>query len=400
MTATPSSNHAAVYRLREVAAEYARSVPTDAFHWEAWHALSEAGLWRLPVPREEGGAGLTWTAFTEAFEAIVATLRSIGFAMVVANQATLIRALLKHGSAAQRASFLPRLLAGTPAATAISEKHTGTEIRALQTALSVHEEGFLLDGHKYNISQAPTAGIILVAAQLIDGERATTALVLLDGGRPGVTRSAPRDTLGVRDLPIGDLAFEGVPIAANQLLGPPAQGLHRLMDIASMNRAYFGLLCANVVMPFLDDAMRYASERKALDAAIDTHQHVQRRLVDIRIGAESTRWTARAALDQLVAGDPAALANCSVAKLVGARELARSALDLLALHGSDGYRRGPLASFVADALAMTSAGGTEEMHRRNIFAQMQRQAAATLEKPAVPAAPSAHPLISRSPEPA
>ncbi|CAH2810773.1 MAG: hypothetical protein CBCREVIR_2805 [Candidatus Burkholderia crenata] len=57
------------------------STPADSFHWEAWRALSEAGLWRLPVGREDGGRGQSWKAFTDAFEAVVSTLRSVGFAM-------------------------------------------------------------------------------------------------------------------------------------------------------------------------------------------------------------------------------------------------------------------------------------------------------------------------------
>ncbi len=142
-----------------------------------------------------------------------------------------------------------------------------------------------------------------------------------------------------------------------------------------MNRALFGLLCADLVQPFLDDAIAYAGARSVLGVTLDSHQHVQRRLVEIRVGAERSRWMALAALGQLCAGDPSALANCSIAKLGAARDLTQTALHRLAIHGSDGYRHGPLASFVADALAMGSAGGTEEMHSRNIFAQMQRRAA-------------------------
>lgn len=173
------------------------------------------------------------------------------------------------------------------------------------------------------------------------------------------------------------MTFDGVPVGTDDLLCTPKDGLRALMDIASMNRALFGLLCADVVGPFLDDALAYVGERGALGVTLDKHQHVQRRLVDIHVGAERSRWMALAALDQLRAGDPSALASCSIAKLGGARDLTQAALHLLAIYGSDGYRRGPLATFVADALAMGTAGGTEEMHARNIFSQMQRRATAS-----------------------
>lgn len=393
---TTTDQHDIASLFRDIASSHVRPDAADTFHWHAWRALTDAGLWRLPVPVALGGAGKGWSAFTAAFEAIVSTLGSIGFAMALANQATLIRALLAHGTVAQRDTFLPRLLAGAPGATAISERGTGTEVRALQTTLRTHANGYRLDGHKYNISHAPDAALILVAAHCIDDGKARTALALLDPLTAGVTRTPPQATMGVRDLPVGDLEFDNVTIDRESVLGSPADGLARLMDIASMNRAYFGLLCADVVQPFLADALLYMRSRKTLDVALDSHQYVQRRLVDIRVGAERSRWMALAALDQLLAGHPSALANCSIAKLGAARDLSQAALDLLALHGSDGYRCGRLASFVADALAMGSAGGTEEMHRRNIFAQMQRHA--TIRVPAATAA-SATTAIAASPAP-
>ncbi|PMS20837.1 acyl-CoA dehydrogenase [Trinickia dabaoshanensis] len=364
-------------KFRGIAESFRHDASAGTFAWDAWQAVSDAGLWRLPVPENLGGDGGTWSEFVDAFEAIVSTLRSVGFAMALANQATLIRAVLAHGSPAQLDRHLPRLMAGAVGATAISEKGTGTEVRALETRLTREGNDYRLDGHKYNISHAPEARLVLVVASCTSGDKPATALVLLDPTREGVSRTAPQETFGVADLPIGDITLANVRIGEHDLLGEPAAGLRLLMDIASMNRALFGLLCADVVRPFLTDALQYVGSRATLGTTLDKHQHVQRRLVEIEIGVQRTRWMALAALDQLLSHHPAALANCSIAKLGGARDLAQAALHLLAIHGSDGYRRGALATFVADALAMGSAGGTEEMHSRNIFGQMQRAAATT-----------------------
>ncbi|THJ50665.1 acyl-CoA dehydrogenase family protein [Burkholderia sp. LS-044] len=374
--ATPDQRAAAA-TYRAVALRHFASSPRRGFDWATWRALSEAGLWRTLVAGRDAGADASLNVFIAAFEAIVTATRSVGFAMALANQATVIRALLLHGTPAQRDRFLPALTSGAVAATAISEKGTGTEIRALQSRVTLDGQDCRLDGHKYNISHAPDAALILVAASATQDGRPGTALVLLDPQRAGVTRTAPQETLGVADLPIGDMTFDGVPVGTDDLLCTPKDGLRVLMDIASMNRALFGLLCADVVGPFLADALAYVGERGALGVTLDKHQHVQRRLVDIHVGAERSRWMALAALDQLRAGDPSALASCSIAKLGGARDLTQAALHLLAIYGSDGYRRGPLATFVADALAMGTAGGTEEMHARNIFSQMQRRATAS-----------------------
>ncbi|QPQ88900.1 acyl-CoA dehydrogenase family protein (plasmid) [Burkholderia gladioli] len=374
--ATPDQR-AATATYRAIALRHFAPSPRCGFDWATWRALSEAGLWRTLAAGRDAGADASLNVFIAAFEAIVTATRSVGFAMALANQATVIRALLLHGTPEQHDRFLPALTSGAVAATAISEKGTGTEIRALQSRVTRDGQDGRLDGHKYNISHAPDAALILVAASATHDGRPGTALVLLDPQRAGVTRTAPQETLGVADLPIGDMTFDGVPVGTDDLLCTPKDGSCVLMDIASMNRALFGLLCADVVGPFLEDALAYVGERGALGVTLDKHQHVQRRLVDIHVGAERSRWMALAALDQLRAGNPSALASCSIAKLGGARDLTQAALHLLAIYGSDGYRRGPLATFVADALAMGTAGGTEEMHARNIFSQMQRRATAS-----------------------
>ncbi|HEV3104638.1 MAG TPA: acyl-CoA dehydrogenase family protein [Trinickia sp.] len=381
---------------RDIGLRHVRQPLREGFDWNAWRAISDAGLWRLAVPRELGGAGGSWLDFAAAFEALAGTMRSIGFAMATANQAALIHALVTYGTREQHDSVLARLMAGEAGATAISERGTGTEIRALQTALTENAHGYRLNGNKYNISLGPQAALLLVAARhddsaRSDSERSTIALVLVDTTLPGVARSEPQSTLGVRDLPVGELNFEAVPITHESLLGAPRDGGKALQRIASMNRACFGLLCADVVQPFLTDALAYAGARTILDVPIDTHQHVQRRLVDIRMRAERSRWMALAALAQLLDAHPAALENCSIAKLAAAHDLMCSAIDLLALHGSNGYRSGTVSTFAADALAMVSAGGTEEMHRRNIFAQMQRRLDGGKRKPAHAPQPTSTP---------
>ena len=128
--------------------------------------------------------------------------------------------------------------------------------------------------------------------------------------------------------------------------------------------------------PFLDEALQYAGARHSFQEAIVEHQYVQRRLTDIRIGMERSRWTALAAVGKLINEEPDALLACSVAKLVGSEDLIRSALDLVRLYGSRGYHEGPVARLMRDALGFASVGGTEEMHRKNIFNQMTRPAQA------------------------
>ncbi|MFP3616946.1 acyl-CoA dehydrogenase family protein, partial [Paraburkholderia sp. SIMBA_050] len=82
---------------------------------------------------------------------------------------------------------------------------------------------------------------------------------------------------------------------------------------------YYGLVAAQVTVPYLRDAIGYCRNRRSFDSTIDAHQYVQRRLVDLQIGIERGTWLARGALAQLLTNHPQALMTCSIAKLVGAQ---------------------------------------------------------------------------------
>ena len=362
-------------RYAAIGAEIAAGADARAegFDFDGWHRLREAGLWRLIVPGADHAQG-DWWAFTAALDGLTSTIGAPELALSVIAQAGMVRGLARHGSEAQRDRYYGAILRGEISATGIAEPGTGTDVRSVQSTLTAVAGGYVLDGGKYNIAHAPIMDFALIVCRLADGERNGVALALIDRDSPGLRAGLVDDKLGNRNLPTGALHFDAVPVAASQLLGAPGRGLATLIDTISLGRLYYGLAAANLIAPHLDEAMRYAAGRTSFDSSIDQHQHVQRRLVDIRVGMERSRWLALGALSQLLDGRPEALMSCSIAKLVGSDDLIASATSLVKLYGSLGYHNGRVAGLLRDALGFASVGGTEEMHRKNIFNQMQRLA--------------------------
>lgn len=363
-----------------------------AFDTETWRLLGEAGLWRLIVPKEHGGDGAGWWAFTAALEGLAASGRAPGLLLSVIAQAGLVRALERHGTSAQRVRFFPRLLAGELGATGIADPDTGTDVRSTSTLLTAQaNETFRLDGAKYNIAHAPECGFMLVVCKLAGEGREGISLVLIDADLPGIRVGAPDAKLGNHDLPTSWITFDDVRLDYGHLLGEAGRGLRNLIDIVSLGRIYYGLVAAWCLEPMLARAVDYATDRETFGVPILDHQHVQRRLVDIRIGMEAARWTSYAALDRLLRGEDEAVMLCSVAKILGADSAVAGALHLLRLYGSKGYQAGEVSDFLRDALAFCSVGGTDEMHRRNIVNQMTR----LHRRAEVPAARSTVPPLLR-----
>lgn len=344
----------------------------EGFDFEGWRRLREEGLWHLIVKPQTPESGGDWWAFTAALEGLASTIRTPELLLSVIAQAGLVRALQRHGSPYQQDHYLPAIMRGDLSATCIAEPSTGTDVRSIETSLSEAGDGYRLNGGKFNIAHAPIMDFALVVCKLAGKESSNIALVLVDQDTPGIVSAQVDDKLGNRNLPTGALRFDDVPVARRQVLGQVGKGLSTLIDIISLGRIYYGLVAANLVAPYLDDATRYASSRTSFHSSIDNHQYVQKRLVDIRIGMERSRWLAYGALTQFLGEQPEGLMMCSIAKLVGADDLISSATSLIKLHGSIGYHNGAIGELMKNALGFASVGGTEEMHRKNIFNQIQR----------------------------
>ncbi|MGX9781899.1 acyl-CoA dehydrogenase family protein [Janthinobacterium lividum] len=345
----------------------------EGFDFDGWQRLRDAGLWRMIVPGSDHATG-DWWRFTAALDGLSSTIGAPELLLSVIAQAGMVRGLERHGTEGQRDRYFGAILRGDVSATGIAEPGTGTDVRSIQSTLRATADGYVLNGGKYNIAHAPIMDFALIVCRLADKDEHNIALALVDRGTPGLRAGLLDDKLGNRNLPTGALHFEDVAVRPSQLLGAPGRGLATLIDTISLGRLYYGLAAANLIAPYLDEAMRYAASRSSFNSSIDNHQYVQRRLVDIRIGMERSRWLAFGALSQLLAGQREGLMSCSIAKLVGSEDLINSATSLVKLYGSLGYHNGRVAELMKNALAFASVGGTEEMHRKNIFNQMQRLA--------------------------
>ncbi|WAH60831.1 acyl-CoA dehydrogenase family protein [Pseudomonas silvicola] len=365
---------AVIERYRNLGAELAaaRSGAPEGFDYAGWQRVTESGLWKLVIPQAYGGQGEDWWAFTAALEGLATSIRTPELLLSVIAQAGMVRAMMLYGSEEQKDRYLTAILNGAISATGIAEPGTGTDVRSIATQITAEGDGYRLVGSKYNIAHAPIADFTLVVTKVAGAEKQNIALVLIDKDTPGLTRGEPDSKLGNRNLPTGALFFDNVPVPATQVLGQVGKGLQQLINIISLGRAYYGLVAVNLPTPFIGEALEYAANRQSFKSAIDTHQYVQKRLVDLTIGMERNRWMVYAALHQLLTNDPQALLSCSIAKLGAAQDFIDSALSLLKLYGSLGYHEGPVSQLVKDALGFAAVGGTEEMHQKNIFNQILR----------------------------
>jgi alkylation response protein AidB-like acyl-CoA dehydrogenase len=356
--------------LRETYADFGRCVvqPNADTHYdletldvESWHALADAGFWRIPVAERFGGQGYGWNDFAVALEGLASGTGDLGFLLSVIAHAGLLRAVAEFGSPSQQARLLPALTGGAVGATAITEATGGSDVAAVRSHAVRTNDGYRLTGEKQHITNAPVADVVLLLGRIPELGRRDITIFLVETSQEGVLRLPAEHLFGLRTSPTGTLTVKDVELPADAVLGQEGAGLSLLYNVISFDRVLYGLIAAAYLQPLLDVALDYATGRRAFGARLVDHEYIQ-----------VSREVSRSALDALVRGRDDASLRCSVAKFVGSESLVSATRNLMCVLGHHGYVDGLASRCTRDALGTLIAGGTTEMQRKNIFNQMLR----------------------------
>ena len=330
---------------------------------EAIRAAAAAGLAGLLVPADQGGAGLRVAATARVMEELAAACMAFAFALVVHNN--LAGAIARLGSPAQRARYLPDMLAGRRiGAFLLTEPGAGSDAAAIATRATRDGGGWRISGQKAWISNAAHAEILSVYAQTEPGAGARgIACFLVEADRPGVTREPAYRLLGGHALGTGGFRFEGCPASDDDLLLPPGEGFRGAMAGIDTARVVVGAMCCGMLRAGLDAALDYTAARSAFGRPLAEFQGLQWMLADAATDLEAARlltWRAAALLD---AGSDATLAAAHAKKFATRAALARLA-DCMQAMGAAGLRADadrPLARHLASAKIAQYLDGTTEI---------------------------------------
>jgi alkylation response protein AidB-like acyl-CoA dehydrogenase len=176
--------------------------------------------------------------------------------------------------------------------------------------------------------------------------------------------------LGNGSSPTGPISFDGAMLGPGDILGEPGQGLTLTYDTITLDRLLYGVVGSAYIEGLLEETIAFAQRRTAFRQPIADFQYVQRRITNMKLAVETTRWISYAALDRMVGEHRDASMMSSAAKLTGSESLAAAALDAMQIFGHAGYEEGEISRAVRDTLGTLIAGGTSDIQRKNIFTQL------------------------------
>lgn len=366
-------------QVREVARSFANDVirpvaeeldREERFPREIYEQMAELGLFGICVPEGLGGPGFDTVTYALVMEEL-----SRGYASV-ADQCGLVELvstlLVQHGTDEQKNEWLSEILATRKlVAYCITEPEAGTDVSGIRTSATREGDGWVLNGNKIWIHNAPVAdvGFVLARTDKEAGHRGMS-IFIVDLNQAGIERGPKEHKMGQRASQVGALVFDNVRLPSNALLGVEGRGFHMMMSVLDKGRVGIGALAVGIGQAGLEAAVEYAAQRKQFKKPIAEFQGVQWLLADIAKDVEAARLLVHSAAYKIDTGADATKA-CSMAKcFAGDMAVARSA-DALQVFGGSGYIRGfEVERLYRDAKITQIYEGTNQIQRMIIAREL------------------------------
>ena len=325
--------------------------------------LGDQGFLGINKPAEFGGQGLDYTYAVIAAEAL-GHAHCMGVPLAIGVQTDMATpALARFGSDELRREFLAPAIAGDRVASiGVSEPGAGSDVAAIRTTARADGDDYVIDGQKMWITNSTQADWGCLLCNTGDGpahKNKTLICVPLD--RPGVTRGAALDKLGMRSSDTAPLFFDGVRVPRRFRIGEEGQGFVYQMTQFQEERLWAGAASLVTMERAIADCVAYTGARPAFGGTVLDNQYVHFRLAELQTEIELLRALVyRAAADYAGGADVTTLA--SMAKLKVGR-LQRIVADAcLQFYGGMGYvNENPISRFYRDGRLASIGGGADEI---------------------------------------
>jgi alkylation response protein AidB-like acyl-CoA dehydrogenase len=343
------------------------------FSLPAWRSSAEQGVLGLCVPAEHGGLAAGARCAAEVMAAIgEETLRNDLLFSMSAHMWACQQPLVQFGTAEQKRRYLPALVSGEViGAHAASELDAGSDVMAIGTTASRAAGGWVIDGSKTLITNAPVAGLFVVLARTSAGPGfAGLSAFLVARDTPGLSVAPMLAKLGLDGSPMSGVTLSGCEVPEDACLGGPGAGFAVLSHTMTYERALILAPAVGVMAGALRKAVEYARSRHQFGRPIGAFDAVRRRIVRMRLALETSRdmlfKSAQALDDGTLTGEAAALTKLHVSESYNV--FAGELLDVFGGHGF--LERTGVEHILRDAVGSRSYSGTADIQIRVIADSM------------------------------
>jgi alkylation response protein AidB-like acyl-CoA dehydrogenase len=339
---------------------------TKSFPYEIVRGLGALNLMGIPFPEEYGGGGGDTLAYALTVEELTRVDSSVAITLC-AHTSLGTQPIYLFGDEPQKREWLPKLCSGEVlGAFGLTEPEAGSDAGNTRTRARLQEGEWVIDGAKQFITNAGTdiSGVVCITAVSGDGEGPKEiSNLIVPNGTPGYEQGEPYRKMGWNASDTRPLTFTDCRVPEANLLGPRGAGFKQFLHILDIGRIGVAAMGVGLAQGALDEALKYAKERRAFGQPISKFQAIQSKLADMATEIAAARLLVYKAALEKDAGRNFTL-TAAQAKLKTGRLAVRCAEEAVQIHGGYGFiEEYPVCRFYRDAKILTIGEGTDEVQQ-------------------------------------
>ena len=351
---------------RELTSEILDEVEASGvFPQEILDKMAKAGFFGVKIPREYGGQGADYLAYAIMIEEIA---RVSPVASLYANSPNSLGGgpILLSGTPEQLEKYLRPCVTGEKIlAFGLTEPGAGSDAGGMTTTAVEDGDSYILNGRKCFITMAPLADYTVVYAKTNPekGTKGITAFIV-DMKLPGVSCGKPEHKMGLIGCATSDIILEDVRVSKADVLGEVDRGFINAMKTLDGGRLGVAAQSIGVAQGCLDEAIKYAKERKQFGRPIAKFQAISFMIADMATKLAAAKELVYNAAILKDKNDPQAGMYCSMAKYFASETCNEIAGKAIQIHGGYGFTKDyKVERFYRDCRVFTIYEGTSQVQQ-------------------------------------
>lgn len=350
---------------------------THEYPWPIIKKAQELGLTTMNVPEKYSGLGLSM--FEECLVGEELAWGCSGVSTAIGVNGLGMLPILIAGSEEQKTEYGGRMGNGQLCAYCVTEPEAGSDVAGLKTVAVKNGDHYILNGSKTFITGATNANFYTVLAYTTpelqsDPRKRYGGMTFFVVHRdwPGVSVGKPFEKMGQHASDTAEVIFDNVKVPESYRLSAEGSGFMTAMKVFDFSRPSVAAGAVGVAQRALDEAIKYAKERKTMGKPIWEHQAIGHMIADMAMEVEAARmlvWRAAWSVDSGERNTTAA----AYAKAYAADMAMRVTTNAVQVFGGYGYMSEyPVEKLMRDVKIYQIYEGTSQIQRNIIVRELFR----------------------------
>ncbi|MFJ8263113.1 acyl-CoA dehydrogenase [Rummeliibacillus sp. NPDC094406] len=326
--------------------------------------MGELGLMGITAPAKYGGSEMDFTSYIIAINELSKVSAVIGVILSV-HTSVGTNPILYFGNEEQKKRYVPKLASGEYlGAFCLTEPSSGSDAGSLKTRAVKAGDDYELNGSKVFITNGGEADVYIVFASTnpSKGVRGISAFIV-EKDTPGLIVGKDEKKMGLHGSRTVQLTFDQMKVPAHNLLGAEGDGFKIAMANLDVGRIGIAAQSLGIAEAALEEATRYAAERKQFGKPIAANQGVSFKLADMATAIEAAKLLVYNAANLRAMGKPCRK-EASMAKLFASKTAVDVTTEAIQIFGGYGYTEDyPVERYFRDAKVTEIYEGTSEIQR-------------------------------------